>query len=51
METFSWTLDMNMQISEMMMSSPHNFILFTEMNAKSPILSYEDVNVPCIHPE
>ena len=29
----SWTVDMNMQISELMMSSPHNFTfnLFTEM--------------------
>ena len=29
----SWPVDMNMQMSEVMMSSPHNFpfILYTEM--------------------
>ena len=32
-KTFSWPVDMNMQMSELMMSSPHNFpfILYTEM--------------------
>ena len=33
LDTFRWPFDMNMQMSELVMSSPHNFafILYTEM--------------------
>ena len=40
---------MNMQMSEVMMSSPHNvsFILYTEMT-KNSYFSYENVRLKCI---
>ena len=41
---------MNMQMSELMMSSPHNlpFILYTEME-KQIFFSYENVRLDLIH--
>ena len=44
-QNIPWTVDMNMQMSELMMSSPHNFpiILFTEM-MKIPYFSYEKLS-------
>ena len=41
----SWTVDMNMQMSELTMSSPQNFpfILFTEMTQIHAYFSYEKV--------
>ena len=45
----SWPVDMNMQMSELMMSSPHNFpfILYTEMT-KISYFSYEYVRLALI---
>ena len=45
-ETFLDQFDMNMQMSEVMMSSPHNFpfILYTEMS-KISYFSYENVRL------
>ena len=42
----NWTVDMNMQMSELMMPLPHNFpfILFTKMT-KIPYFSYEKVKL------
>ena len=48
-ETISWPVNMNMQMSELMMSSPHNFpfILYTEMT-KISYFSYENVRLALI---
>ena len=48
-DTFSWPVRMNMQMSELMMSSPHNFpfILYTEMT-KISYFSYENVRLALI---
>ena len=45
----SWPVDINMQMSEVMMSSPHNFpfILYTEMT-KISYFSYENVRLALI---
>ena len=45
----SWPVDMNMQMSEVMMSSPHNFpfILYTEMT-KISYFSCENVRLALI---
>ena len=45
----SWPVDMNMQMSELMMSSPHNFpfILYTEMT-KISYFSYENITLALI---
>ena len=45
----SWPVDMNMQMSEVMMSSPHNFpfILYTEMT-KISYFSYENFRLALI---
>ena len=45
----SWPVDMNMQMSELMMSSPHNFpfILYTEMT-KISYFSYVNVRLALI---
>ena len=45
-QNISWTVVMNMQMSDLMMSSPHNLpcILFTEMT-KIPYFSYEKVKL------
>ena len=45
----SWPVDMNMQMSEVMMSSPHNFplILYTEMT-KISYFNYENVRLALI---
>ena len=47
-ETY-WPVDMNMQMSELMMSSPHNFpfILYTEMT-KISYFSYDNVRLALI---
>ena len=45
----SWPVRMNMQMSELMMSSPHNFpfIMYTEMT-KISYFSYENVRLALI---
>ena len=44
----SWPVDMNMQMSELMMSSPHNvlFILYTEMTKHSHISAMSMLGLP-----
>ena len=46
---FSWPVDMNMQMSELMKSSPHKFpfILYTEIT-KISYFSYENVRLDLI---
>ena len=48
-QNISWPVDMNMQMSEVMMSSPHNFpfILYTKIT-KISYFSYENVRLALI---
>ena len=46
----SWTVDINMQMSELMMSSPHNFpyiLYFVHRNAENPIFQLWECK-PCL---